>query len=97
MTTTTTDPRPSKTPGVRARGTIQPGAPWWRFGMVWFVLAGPALVIVAGFATMTIAFRNADVEIHETPAIAAAGATAPASRARSTAGKLGAAVTVSGH
>jgi hypothetical protein len=65
--------------------------------MVWFVLAGPALVVVAGFATMAIAFRNADVEIHETPAIAAAGATTPASLARSTTGKLGAAVTVSGH
>jgi hypothetical protein len=97
MTTTTTDPRPSKTPGVRAQGTTQPGAAWWRFGMVWFVLAGPALVVVAGFATMAIAFRNADVEIHETPAIAAAGATTPASLARSTAGKPGAAAAVSGH
>jgi hypothetical protein len=32
--------------------------------MVWFVLSGPALVIVAGFATMAIAFTNADTELH---------------------------------
>jgi hypothetical protein len=38
---------------------------WWRFGMVWFVLSGPALVVVAGFATMAIAFIHADVELHE--------------------------------
>ena len=38
---------------------------WWRFGMVWFVLSGPALVVVAGFATMAIAFLHADVELHE--------------------------------
>lgn len=34
--------------------------PWWRFGMVWFVLAGPAIVVVAGFVTMALAYRNAD-------------------------------------
>jgi hypothetical protein len=38
---------------------------WWHFGMVWFVLSGPALVVVAGFATMAIAFIHADVELHE--------------------------------
>jgi len=45
--------------------------PWWRFAMVWFVLAGPALVVVAGFATMAIAFAHADVELHEPSAVAA--------------------------
>ena len=48
-----------------------PAPPWWRFGMVWFVLAGPALVIVAGFATMAIAFAHADVELHEPTPVAA--------------------------
>jgi hypothetical protein len=48
-----------------------PSPRWWRFGMVWFVLAGPALVVVASFATMAIAFVHADVELHEpTPAAA---------------------------
>jgi hypothetical protein len=44
---------------------------WWRFGMVWFVLSGPAIVIVAGFATMAIAFIHADVELHEPTPMAA--------------------------
>lgn len=38
--------------------------PWWRFAMVWFMLSGPALVVVAGFVTMAIAFDGADIELH---------------------------------
>ena len=45
--------------------------PWWRFGMVWFVFSGPALVVVAGFATMAIAFIGADAEIHAPTAVSA--------------------------
>jgi len=37
--------------------------PWWRHGMVWFMLSGPAIVVVAGFATLAIAVRHADVEL----------------------------------
>jgi hypothetical protein len=44
-----------------------PARPWWRFGMVWFMLSGPAIVVVAGLATAVIAFRNADVVLTETP------------------------------
>ncbi len=35
-------------------------APWWRFGHVWLVLAGPLLVVVASFITMYIAFVGQD-------------------------------------
>ena len=65
-----------------------PGAPWWRFPIVWFALSGPALVVVAGFATMAIAYRHADVVLIEaaTPQAARtldrAGTTAPALQAR---------------
>ena len=65
-----------------------PAAPWWRFPIVWFALAGPALVVVACFATMAIAIRHADVVISETPAspgargAGLAAATAPALQAR---------------
>jgi hypothetical protein len=68
--------------------TAPPAAPWWRFPMVWFALAGPALVVVAGFATMAIAYRHADVVLVETAAPESsqrsgrAGATAPALQAR---------------
>jgi uncharacterized protein len=35
-------------------------APWWRHGMVWLVISGPAAVVVAGFATLAIAILNPD-------------------------------------
>jgi hypothetical protein len=54
-----------------------PGAPWWRFGMVWFILAGPAIVVVAGFATMFVAYRGADVVLSEGPAEAVSRVAAP--------------------
>ncbi|MFN0183277.1 MAG: nitrogen fixation protein FixH [Aquabacterium sp.] len=55
--------------------------PWWRVGMVWLVLSGPAVVVVAGVATAVIAIRGADPEVN-TPAQRAATAQAPAVRAR---------------
>jgi len=65
-----------------------PALPWWRFPMVWFALAGPALVVVAGLATTVIAYRHADVALVETTpaATSRAGArpvaTTPALQAR---------------
>ena len=59
--------------------------PWWRFGMVWLVLAGPALVVVAGFVTMAIAYRHADIVVVTTPTRGTSplgAATAPALQAR---------------
>jgi len=34
--------------------------PWWRFGHVWLVLAGPLVVVVACFITAFIALRHPD-------------------------------------
>ena len=34
--------------------------PWWRYGHVWLLVAGPAVVVVAGVATMVIAASGAD-------------------------------------
>jgi hypothetical protein len=39
--------------------------PWWRYGYVWFILAGPAVVIVAGFITLVIAIRMPDPVLAE--------------------------------
>jgi uncharacterized protein len=50
-------------------------APWWRHGMVWLVISGPAVVVVAGFATLAIAIAYPD------PVLSTAGA-APAVQAR---------------
>lgn len=71
-----------------ARHDDPDAAPWWRFGMVWFALSGPALVVVAGFVTMAIAFSHADVVLIEATApgksagVGAAAPTAPALQAR---------------
>jgi uncharacterized protein len=35
-------------------------AAWWRFPMMWLVLAGPALVVVASFVTLSLALSNPD-------------------------------------
>ena len=50
-----------------ARSVQQEGQPWWRFGLVWMVLAGPAVVVVAGFTTLYIAINNPDPVLTVTP------------------------------
>ena len=35
-------------------------APWWKFGHVWLVIAGPVAVVIAGFATAWIAISHPD-------------------------------------
>ena len=39
--------------------------PWWKFGHVWLVLAGPVVVIVAGFFTFWLAVRNPETMVAE--------------------------------
>jgi len=34
--------------------------PWWSFGHVWLLIAGPAIVVVAGFFTYYLAVRTPD-------------------------------------
>ena len=36
------------------------GRPWWKFGFVWLIVSGPAIVVVAGIATVVIAVRQPD-------------------------------------
>lgn len=40
-------------------------APWWKFGYVWMVIAGPAIVVVAGFATLWLALANPETLVAE--------------------------------
>jgi len=35
-------------------------APWWKFGHVWLVVCGPALVVVASFITLYLAISRPD-------------------------------------
>lgn len=39
--------------------------PWWKFGHVWMLIAGPAIVVVAGFATLWLAIRQPDPVVAE--------------------------------
>ncbi len=43
-----------------AATTAPAGLPWWRHGLVWMVIGGPAVVVVAGIATFVIAARSPD-------------------------------------
>ena len=33
---------------------------WWRLPIVWMVIGGPAIVVVASFATLALAILNPD-------------------------------------
>ncbi len=39
--------------------------PWWKFGHVWLIISGPAIVVVAGIITAVIAFNGADPVIDQ--------------------------------
>jgi uncharacterized protein len=67
--------------------------PWWKFGLVWMVIAGPALVVLAGIATVWLAARTPDpvvaedyyrrgVEINKTLAAQGSKALLPALQGR---------------
>ena len=38
---------------------------WWRFGHVWLVIAGPAIVVVASFVTLYLALTRPDPVVAE--------------------------------
>ncbi len=39
--------------------------PWWKFGHVWLVIAGPAIVVVASFVTLYLAVSGKDPIVDE--------------------------------
>ena len=41
-------------------GAAHSDRPWWRYGIVWLVIGGPAAVVVAGIVTTLIAYHGAD-------------------------------------
>jgi len=60
----------------------QPTLPWWRVPMVWLVVGGPAVVVVASIATLVIALRGGDVPLRERAGPPSAEAMTPALQAR---------------
>ena len=45
--------------------TTDESAPWWKYGHVWLVISGPAVVIVAGFVTLYLAISRPDHLVSE--------------------------------
>ncbi|MCK6432602.1 MAG: hypothetical protein L6Q68_06170 [Aquabacterium sp.] len=43
--------------------------PWWRVGMVWLVIGGPLVVVVAAVATAVIAYTGADSIVSDPEAV----------------------------
>jgi uncharacterized protein len=39
--------------------------PWWKFGHVWLVIAGPVIVVIAGFITLYLAISSPDPVVSE--------------------------------
>jgi hypothetical protein len=60
--------------------------PWWQVGMLWLIIGGPLLVVVASLITAVIAYRGADPVLDEylsaSPSPAKVDSDAPALRAR---------------
>ena len=49
------------TPSSNSSPASVPAAlPWWRYGHVWLVVAGPAVVVVASIVTLVLALRLPD-------------------------------------
>lgn len=62
------DPRSTRRP-------LPPATPWWRYPIVWLVIAGPAAVVVASIVTAVVAWRGADEVLVQTPSARDAVAT----------------------
>ena len=45
--------------------TLQSPAPWWKFGHMWLVFGGPAVVVVASFITLYLAVTRPDQLVTE--------------------------------
>ena len=45
--------------------TSPEGAPWWHFGHVWLVVAGPLVVVLASFFTFYLAYAGMDALVTE--------------------------------
>jgi hypothetical protein len=48
-------------PNQLSSQAISPALPWWRYKMLWLVIGGPLIVVIAATATAVIAIRGADV------------------------------------
>jgi len=45
--------------------STSPQQPWWKFGHLWLVISGPAIVVVASFLTYYLAWHTTDTLVEE--------------------------------
>ena len=66
-----------------------PELAWWRYGHVWLVVLGPAVVVVASLVTGALAWHGADVVLdHPSQVRGTTRALVPAHQARNHAATL---------
>ncbi|MCU7370125.1 hypothetical protein PEC18_04400 [Paucibacter sp. O1-1] len=61
--------------------------PWWREYMMWLVVGGPSIVVVASFVTLGLAITHPDPVIEVVPVQASAGSDVAPSSAQTPAMK----------
>jgi len=62
-----------------------PSGAWWRYRIMWLVVGGPVVVVIAALITAVIAVRGADLIVDDSNSARSAGpdgAFAPAVKAR---------------
>lgn len=45
---------------IEKTGEKEVSRPWWRYPIMWLVVGGPGIVVVAGFYTLYLAIANPD-------------------------------------
>lgn len=48
-----------------SKNTVPEAQPWWSYGHVWLIIAGPLIVVIAGFVTLWLAISQPDPVLSE--------------------------------
>lgn len=48
-----------------ATPTAEAAQPWWKYPLVWMIIAGPTIVVIAGFITLWLAIQQPDPVVVE--------------------------------
>ncbi|MBN8486500.1 MAG: nitrogen fixation protein FixH [Burkholderiales bacterium] len=65
-------------PTTPTREATEPKLPWWRYRMLWLVIGGPLVVVVASLVTAYVAIKGQDpVLIRDETADSQRGKTEP--------------------
>ena len=59
-----------------------PPSSLWRVPALWLVIGGPALVVLASFVTLALAWHDADPPVRESTPTSSADSMTPAKQAR---------------